>query len=697
TASQSAAARQHAAAQDAAAEQATARAPDVAQPGPASELPRTGKRASADGGILGWVGDRIHDAENWAEDKIEGAVMSVAPGLATLIKEGPGGLLKNAIQPAIQSWVGTVTGGVDIGEIAGQLKQSFSSAFAVLQGAKTGDARCCETLVNGINAIREVAHAFMNNPVMDAIKSVFTKVSDIVNTVTKLVIGPAFEVLKTLVGGAWDAIGETIGYLVGMIAFQALLDYLSAGTWTGAMAVISGIAKFLNWPMAFLGEAMGLLKKLGGFILDGLKSLGKMAADAAAGALHEVLGAFREIGTKLGEFADELLSKFGGKTAENDAAHTLENDAARTAENDAARDAGAAKDGKPGDGDGKPGDGAADSAATKEAQKAAELPQAIAISRSIATAEDVGGVPGPAIAVSLDALKARYSWIKAYEAVPNAAGFEIFLIASKFSIIQAHNRMAQLPMDVQIQFSGLSDEAITKFAALDDAALTRFATLDETALIKFGELDEAALAKFGQLSEAELAKFAKLDRTALENFGALRELNMLQAYGQLSDEALAKFAKLDRGTLEKFAGWAHDNPRPILQNIALQNDETIDLLSKLKVQPESKAINASAPFETRQIRAPGMTYQIDRGTISHVLERHHPDFWIGEVKQIQSFLPRSLTPADLSDVIMDVFNQNRDKILARGAGTFQVEGVSHGFRWTVGFKNGRIGQLYPIF
>lgn len=32
-------------------------------------------------------------------------------------------------------------------------------------------------------------------------------------------------------------------------AFQALLDYLSAGTWTGAMGVISAIAKFLNWPM----------------------------------------------------------------------------------------------------------------------------------------------------------------------------------------------------------------------------------------------------------------------------------------------------------------------------------------------------------------------------------------------------------------------------------------------------------------
>lgn len=172
---------------------------------------------------------------------------------------------------------------------------------------------------------------------------------------------------------------------------------------------------------------------LGGFILDGLKSLGKMAADAAAGALHEMLGAFREIGTKLGEFADELLSKFGGKTAENDAAHTLGNDAAHTAENDAARDAGAANDGKPRDGDGnaRDGDGAGDSAAKKEAQKAEELAEAIEISKSIAAAEDAGHIPGPAIAMSLDPLEGRYTWIKAYEARPAGADFEIFLIASE--------------------------------------------------------------------------------------------------------------------------------------------------------------------------------------------------------------------------------------------------------------------------
>jgi hypothetical protein len=43
-------------------------------------------------------------------------------------------------------------------------------------------------------------------------------------------------------------------------------------------------------------------------------------------------------------------------------------------------------------------------------------------------------------------------------------------------------------------------------------------------------------------------------------------------------------------------------------------------------------------------------------------ERHHPDYWIGEVKATQSFLPRSMTPADIADVIQEVFAQNREEI-----------------------------------
>src|SRR5262249_55101636 len=145
---------------------------------------------------------------------------------------------------------------------------------------------------------------------------------------------------------------------------------------------LTAIAKFLNWPMKFMGEAMGLMKKLGGFILDGLKSLGKMVAEAGAGALREVTGALREIAGKLGEFADELLGKFGSKgatTAGSDVTGTLENDTASSVE----RDANAARnEGKPGEGkpnEGKPNEGPL----SNEALKAEEIAEATLVARGI--------------------------------------------------------------------------------------------------------------------------------------------------------------------------------------------------------------------------------------------------------------------------------------------------------------------------
>src|SRR5262249_39272116 len=161
---------------------------------------------------------------------------------------------------------------------------------------------------------------------------------------------------------AEEEIGDTIGYLVGMIAFQALLDAFSVGIWSEVNVVLTTIAKFLNWPMLFMGKAMEALKLLGGYILDGLKSLGSMVAEAGAGALREVTGALREIAGKLGEFADELMAKFGKDAGKADgaAAHAAGDDAAKVAGDDAgkaaANDAKGAPGDEPGGANGKPRD-----------------------------------------------------------------------------------------------------------------------------------------------------------------------------------------------------------------------------------------------------------------------------------------------------------------------------------------------------
>lgn len=78
-------------------------------------------------------------------------------------------------------------------------------------------------------------------------------------------------------------VGETVGWLAGMIGFQVLLDFLSGGGWAAAGPVIQKIARFLNWPMELMGEAFKLLSRLGRWIVDGVKSLGRMTARAVGG------------------------------------------------------------------------------------------------------------------------------------------------------------------------------------------------------------------------------------------------------------------------------------------------------------------------------------------------------------------------------------------------------------------------------
>src|SRR5262249_8058919 len=156
----------------------------------------------------------------------------------------------------------------------------------------------------------------------------------------------------------------------------------------------------------------GLLKELGGFILDGIKDLGAMAAEAAGSALKEVMGALGEIGTKLEEVAEESLGKFGGEAEE-------------------AGGAAAEAQGAEGRGGGNEGAGAAAeeegevSAAEKEAQKAEELAEAEAVIQGIKAGAAAGHVPGPALVLALDGLKERYAWIEGFGPAGQEAPFEL--------------------------------------------------------------------------------------------------------------------------------------------------------------------------------------------------------------------------------------------------------------------------------
>ncbi|MCX2828506.1 MULTISPECIES: hypothetical protein [Bacillus] len=86
----------------------------------------------------------------------------------------------------------------------------------------------------------------------------------------------------------------------------------------------------------------------------------------------------------------------------------------------------------------------------------------------------------------------------------------------------------------------------------------------------------------------------------------------------------------------------------------------------------------------------------DKKGMKHVLERHHPDYWDGSVKKEQSFLNKDLSISDIQNIAGEIISKNRDIIISKGTkGMYQIEGKVDGITYIVGFKNGRIGQLYP--
>jgi phage-related protein len=139
---------------------------------------------------------------------------------------------------------------------------------------------------------------------------------------------------------AEDTLGDTIGNLAGNLTVQLALDALSGATWEAISPTLNMIARFLNWPMEALGEVFSLLGKLGGFLVDGVKSLGSMVAEAGGGALHACVEAVETIGRDLVQFAEELLGEFKGLAEEGEgAAAKAELAAAKEAEAAAAKEA----------------------------------------------------------------------------------------------------------------------------------------------------------------------------------------------------------------------------------------------------------------------------------------------------------------------------------------------------------------------
>ena len=108
----------------------------------------------------------------------------------------------------------------------------------------------------------------------------------------------------------------------------------------------------------------------------------------------------------------------------------------------------------------------------------------------------------------------------------------------------------------------------------------------------------------------------------------------------------------------------------------------------------SRILKQLKNFKTKTYIIDHIRIILDNGGLKYILERHHPDFWNGVSKKVQTFLPKNMTVQDIEKAIGEVLKQNREKILNAGTNTGQYKGMVNGVERTVGLSNGKIGQFY---
>lgn len=106
-------------------------------------------------------------------------------------------------------------------------------------------------------------------------------------------------------------------------------------------------------------------------------------------------------------------------------------------------------------------------------------------------------------------------------------------------------------------------------------------------------------------------------------------------------------------------------------------------------------VNDLKRFESESLQFGNNTYLLDKRGMKHILERHHPDYWAGENKQMQTFLDASMSIPDVANVAREVMKQNRDLLAKQYKPFGQIEGTVGGVDYVLGLSRGRVGQLYP--
>ncbi|MCI9888555.1 hypothetical protein JT358_08795 [Micrococcales bacterium 31B] len=112
--------------------------------------------------------------------------------------------------------------------------------------------------------------------------------------------------------------------------------------------------------------------------------------------------------------------------------------------------------------------------------------------------------------------------------------------------------------------------------------------------------------------------------------------------------------------------------------------------------PASRVVNALGSFRQLTFKAGAHTFRLDKSAMTHVLKRHHPQYWDGSTKATQTFFNPSMSVAGLRDTIHVALKQGATRLKAAGTNK-RVEwtGTANGVNYKIVVDKGRVVQFYP--
>jgi len=134
------------------------------------------------------------------------------------------------------------------------------------------------------------------------------------------------------------------------------------------------------------------------------------------------------------------------------------------------------------------------------------------------------------------------------------------------------------------------------------------------------------------------------------------------------------------------------------------NGIKVDRFNKTSVNKQHRNVKANIKnlnkflekFDSEVIKVGNKVVLLDKKGMKHVMERHHPRYWNGSIKNKQSFFSNNIDVDEITASIKETVKQNREFILQNSNPQYQVQGVINGKTYILGINNGRVGQFYSL-